>query len=431
MSVAIVGFLCAFALIFARVPVAIALALVGFLGYVALLGFQPGMTMLTLTASSYTLNYSLSVIPLFVLMGNLIAGAGVSHDLFRAAQSFVGRFKGGLAMATVISSGGFAAVSGSSVATAVTIGKIAIPSMRKFGYDDGLNTASVAAGATLGALLPPSITLVIYGIQTETSIGKLFAAGIIPGILGVLFYTFAVRWVVRMRPGSAPDATPDVPWSEKLAALKKTWLVVLLFAIVVGGIYTGYFTATEAGGIGAFGGFLVAIFRRVRPRQMFSILKDTAHTTGMLFALLVGAGVFSEFVNLTGASSSVLGIVTHYGVSPTLTIVIIVIIYIILGALMEELSMILLTLPMFFPLVVGLGYDPVWFGILVVMMVQLGLIVPPMALNLFIVQTIARDVPILTIFRGIVPFVCADIIRVGLIIAFPFLVLWLPGLLFG
>lgn len=431
MTYALLGFGVAFLLIFSRVPVAIALALVGFGGYWILLGLQPALTMLTITASGNTLNYSLSVVPLFILMGNLIAGAGVARDLYAAAQAFVGRMRGGLAMATIFSSGGFSAVSGSTVATAVTIGKIAIPSMRGFGYADGLSTATVAAGATLGVLIPPSVIMVVYGIQTETSIGRLFAAGIIPGIVGILFYAAAVGWVVWRKPESAPISNEGSTWREKLQAISKTWTVVVLFGLVLGGIYSGLFTATEAGGIGAFGAMVIALLRRTSAKELFVIFRDTAQLSAMLFALIVGAGVFSEFINLTAADRAVLAFINDAGVSPLTTIIIIIVIYIILGAVMEELSMILLTLPMFFPIVIGLGYDPVWFGILVVMMVELGLIVPPMALNLFIVRGIAPDVPLLTIFKGIIPFVVVDIIRVALIVAFPAVVLWLPGLLFG
>lgn len=428
---AFLAFVVSFVLIFCRVPVAIALAAVGFAGYWILLGLQPALTMVTITASGNTLNYSLSVVPLFVLMGNLIAGAGVARDLYAAAQAFVGRMRGGLAMATILSSGGFAAVSGSTVATAVTIGKIAIPTMRRFGYSDGLNTATVAAGATLGILIPPSVIMVVYGIQTETSIGRLFAAGILPGILGILFYGAAVAWVVWRRPESAPPASEGTSWAQKWDAVKRTWLVVALFAIVLGGIYGGWFTATEAGGIGAVGGLVVAMIRRTSAAQLFEIFKDTVQMSAMLFALIVGAGIFSELINLTGADKAVLSFLNDIGVSATVTISAIIIIYILLGAVMDELSMILLTLPIFFPIVIGLGYDPVWFGILVVMMVELGLIVPPMALNLFIVRGIAPDVPLGVIFKGIIPFVVVDIVRVALIVAVPAVVLWLPNLLFG
>lgn len=431
MEAALIAFVVALVIIFARIPVAIALAAVGFGGYWIMLGLQPALTMLTITASGNTLNYSLSVVPLFILMGNLIAGAGVAGDLYAAAQTFIGRMRGGLAMATIASSGGFSAVSGSAVATAVTIGKIAIPSMRKLGYSDTLNTSSVAAGATLGVLIPPSVVMVIYGIQTETNIGRLFAAGIIPGILGIILYSLAVRWVVWRDPKAVPVTEFKSTWRDKLRAISKTWSIVLLFAVVMGGIYAGFFTATEAGGIGAVGAFIIAVLRRTSAAELFAIFKDSVHLSAMLFALIVGAGVFSEFINLTGADRAVLAFINEVGVSPLLAIATIIVIYLLLGAVMEELSMILLTLPMFFPIVIGLGYDPVWFGIIVVVMVQLGLITPPIGLNLFIVKKIAGDVSLGQIYKGILPFVTVDLVRVVLLVAAPVIVLWLPDLLFN
>ncbi len=423
------GFIAAFFLIFSRVPVAISLALVGFGGYWALLGLPQAMTMTTLAVSGNTLSYSLSVIPLFVLMGNLICGAGISTDLYLAAEAFVGRYKGGLAMATIGASGGFAAVSGSSVATAVTIGKIAIPSMRSFGYSDDLSAATVAAGATLGILIPPSVIMVIYGVQTETNIGMLFAAGIIPGLFGILGYALAVSWVAWRRPESAPKGMRSTG-AQKLAALKRTWTVALLFIIVLGGIYGGLFTATEAGGIGAAGAFVIALMRGVKLREFGPILRDSAHTTGMLFALVIGASVFGEFINLTGADKAVLAFITESGFSPSTTLIAILVIYLFLGCVLESLAMVLLTLPIFFPIVIGLGYDPVWFGIIVVMMVELALITPPLGMNLFVVRAIAPEIPLAKIIRGIVPFVAVDILRVGLMIIFPAIVTWLPHLFF-
>lgn len=430
MFTALIGFLCVFALIFARIPVGLALAGVGFVGIISLLGSAPAATMLAITVSGNTLNYTLAVIPLFVLMGGLIAGAGVSEDLYRAAQAFVGRRRGGLAMATILASGGFAAVSGSSLATAVTIGKMAIPSMRGRGYADHLATATVAAGATLGILIPPSIVMVIYGIATETNIGKLFAAGVVPGILGIVFYMFAVRWVVARNPAAAPAETSST-WQEKIGSLRHIWPVAVLFTIVLGGIYGGLFTATEAGGIGAAGAFVTALLRGTSLKEFYAIFTETAHTTGTLFLILIGAGVFGEFVNLTGAPNDILAFVKNEGFSPATTLIIILLIYLVLGCVLESLSMMLLTLPMFFPIVVGLGYDPVWFGIIVVMAVELALITPPMGMNLFVVRTITPEVSMAEIIRGILPFVVFDILRVALIVIFPAIAIWLPGILFN
>ncbi|MYZ46902.1 TRAP transporter large permease [Propylenella binzhouense] len=430
MLAASIGFLCAFALIFLRVPVAIALAVVGAIGFAIVNGATPAMSMLALITSGSTMSYYLSVIPLFILMGNLVAGAGISADLYRAGQAFLGHWRGGLAMATIVSCGGFAAVCGSSVATAVTMGKVSIPSMRSYGYSNGLSAATVAAGGTLGILIPPSIIMVVYGVSTETHIGQLFAAGLLPGFLGVVGYALAVRWTVFRKPESAPPAERATT-RERLEALRRIWTVAALFVLVLGGIYTGLFTATEAGGIGSVGALAFAIARRVSLREFYEILKDTVQTTAILFALIIGATIFGEFINLTGSHRAILELVGNSELSPYTVILIITVIYVLLGCVLDSLAMMLLTLPMFFPIVVGLGFDPVWFGIFVVMLVELGLITPPIGMNLFILRSIAPEVPLATIIRGIMPFIVSDVARILLIIAFPSIVLILPRLFFG
>ena len=429
MATAALGFLAAFALIFLRVPIAIALGFVGFAGFAALNGLTPALSMVALTTSGSTMSYSLAVVPLFILMGNLVAGAGISAELYRAAQVFIGHRKGGLAIATILSCGGFAAVCGSSVATAVTMGRVSIPSMRAYGYSDRLSTATVAAGGTLGILIPPSIIMVVYGIATETHIGKLFAAGMIPGLIGVIGYSLAVRWVVWRDPSAAPPAERSTG-AERRDAIGRIWTVAALFALVLGGIYGGFFTATEAGGIGASGAFLFALLRRLSPAEFYAIFRDSVQTTAILFALIIGATIFAEFVNYTGAHRGVLALVSDGDLSPFWVMTIIVAIYILLGCVLDSLAMMLLTLPMFFPIVTGLGFDPVWFGILVVMLVELGLITPPIGLNLFILRSIVPDVPLSRIIRGIVPFVVSDIARVALIAFVPAISLTLPNLFF-
>lgn len=431
MAAAGLGFLVSLALIFAGIPIAIALALTGFVGFAVLNGVTPALSMIALAAKDSTMSYSLSVIPLFILMGNFIAGAGIAGDLFRAAQICVGRRRGGLAMATVISCGGFAMVCGSSVATVVTMGKVALPSMREFKYKDGLSAATIASGATLGIIIPPSVLLIIYGIMTETHIGKLYAAALIPGMLGIAGYIAAIMWTVWRDPSATPPAV-RASNAERRAALINVWPVLVLFGLVLGGIYSGVFTATEAAGIGAFGGFLMALFRgRLTLKVLYDILFDTVQTTAVMFAMLLGAIIFTEFLNFTGAHESLLAFVQGAGLSPLLVILMICVIYIILGALMEELSMMLLTVPLFFPIVVGLGYDGVWFGILVIVLCELGMIAPPVGVNLFVVRSIAPDIPLLTIVRSIGPFVVADIVRVFVLALFPALSLWLPSLFFN
>lgn len=430
MTIALIGFACTFLLIFLRIPIALAMGLVGMVGFGYLVGWKSAGTMAAMTTRDSIMVYEFAVLPLFVLMGNLVAGTGVSKEIYRAAQSFLGARRGGLAMSTVLASGGFASICGSSVATVVTMGKVALPSMRHYGYHDGLSTASIAAGATLGILIPPSILLVIYGVITETHIGKLYAAGFLPGLVGILLYLFAVRWAVFRRPDYAPPAE-KVSWAERLDSLRGIWAATLLFVGVIGGIYSGFFTATEAAGFGAFGAFVIAVARRkLTLRRLYEILLDTTRTTAILIVLVIGAGLFTEFLNYSGAHKGLLDLVTNSGLAPFSVILMICAIYIMLGMLMESLSMILLTVPLLFPVVVGLGYDPVWFGILLVILCELGLITPPIGVNLFVMRSVAPDVPILTIMKGVIPFIVADLCRVAIIVAFPTLALFLPGLLF-
>lgn len=431
MIIAGLGFLLAFFLIFIRVPIALSMGIAGYIGFGYLVGWPQSMTMLANTARDSTMSYSLVVVPLFILMGNMVAGTGISAELYRAAQTFLGGRRGGLASATIVASAGFASICGSSVATVVTMGRVAIPSMREYKYSDRISTATIAAGATLGILIPPSVILVIYGIITGTHIGKLYAAGLVPGLLGVGLYLLAVRWMVSRNPEQAP-AAEKASWGERLSALRGVWSAVLLFVLVIGGIYSGFFTATEAAGFGAVGALIIAMFRRrLTWAQFIDILIDTAKTTTVLFALLIGAFVFTEFLNFSGAHSTLLDFVTESGFSPYTVIFFMCVIYILLGMVVDTGSMILLTVPLFFPIVVGLGFDPVWFGILVVVLAELGLITPPIGLNLFVMKSVVPDVPLSTIIRGIIPFICADIFRAALIALFPIISLWLPNLLFN
>jgi C4-dicarboxylate transporter, DctM subunit len=431
MAAAGAGFLFSFVLIFLRVPIAVALGLTGFIGFGLLIGWNQSSIMVALTTREAAMTYSMAVIPLFILMGNLVAGTGVSRELFRAAQAFMGGQRAGLANATILSCAGFAMVCGSSVATVVTMGKVALPSMRALGYKDTISAATIAAGATLGIIIPPSVMLVIYGIMTETNIGKLYAAALIPGFIGVIGYMAAAQWIARRDPEAAPPAVKSST-QEKITAALSVWPVLLLFAFVLGGIYTGLFTATEAAGLGAAGAFLLGLARRrLTWKALHSILVDTAESTAVIFGLMIGALIFTEFLNYTGAHTALLDFVKGSGFSPAIVIFVICIIYIILGALMEELSMVLLTVPLFFPIVTGLGYDAVWFGVLLIVLCELGMIAPPVGVNLFVVRSFAPDISIATILRGIGPFVVADIVRVFVIAAFPILSLYLPSLFFG
>ncbi|WP_417722996.1 TRAP transporter large permease [Salipiger sp.] len=430
MTATFIAFAGALLLIFLRLPIAVALVLVGAFGLFSELGLNPTRSMLGMAAQGSTMSYSLSVLPLFVLMGNLVAGAGISGNLFRTAQLFLAHRRGGLGMATILASGGFGAICGSSVATAATMSRVAIPPMREWGYSDRLAAATVAAGGTLGILIPPSVVMVIYGISTQSHIGMLFAAGFVPGLLGVIGYLIAVRYVVWRNPAAAPR-TARSGWPERLASLVTIWPVLALFTLVIGGIYGGFFTATEAAGIGATGALVFAVFSRsLSLVQLGEIFVDTALVTTALLGVVFGANVFVEFVNMTGVHTHLQALVQTAGLPPLGVIAIIVLVYLVLGCLLETISMILITLPVFFPVVTGLGYDPIWFGVIVVVAAEIGLITPPIGINLFVIRSVNPDIPISTIFRGVAPFVVIDILRLALLVLVPVLSLWLPNLLF-
>jgi len=329
-------------------------------------------------------------------------------------------------MATVVACAGFGAICGSSIATAATMAKVAYPAMKGLGYSDRLSTGAIAGGGTLGILIPPSTLMVIYGVLTETNIGKLFAAGVLPGIVATFLLCLAVQWTVLVDPASGPHGERS-SWAERWRALKGVWAVLALFIVVMGGIYGGVFTATEGAGMGAFGALCFALARRALSwRTLLDALIESARTTAMLFAILTGALMFAEFVNYTTMPGDLRDLVTSFNLSPIMVVAAICTIYVILGTAMEELSMILLTVPIFFPLIVHLGFDPIWFGIIIVMTVELGLIHPPVGMNVFVIKSVVKDVSFSTIFRGVIPFVVTDLIRLVILIAFPMLALWLP-----
>ncbi|MGB3245874.1 MAG: TRAP transporter large permease [Sulfitobacter sp.] len=424
---ALVGLAALLVLAFLRIPIAFVMIIVGYLGMAWVINPIAAMYNVGQTAFEAAINYELSVVPLFVLMGNFVARARLASELYNASNAFLGHRKGGLAMATVVACGGFSAICGSSLATAATMSKVAMPSMRRFGYSDTLATGSIAAGGTLGILIPPSVILVIYGILTQQSIGKLFAAGILPGLIGVLFYLFAVRYVTWIRPQDGP-AGERQNWRQRLTALRSVWGVLLLFALVMGGIYGGVFSPTEAAGIGAIGAFLFALARGALTwRVLLEILEESVQTTAMLFTVLIGAILFANFINYTDFPQALLAFAQQFSGTPWLVILAILVIYVALGCVFESLSMILLTVPIFFPLVVELGYDPIWFGIVVVVVTEISLITPPVGLNVFVLRGVLPDVTTGTIFKGVTPFWVADIFRLALIVMVPVISLWLPS----
>lgn len=437
MLTAIIGFAAVLGLVFLRMPIAIAMALVGTVGYAYETSGRAAISMAGRLIIDTSQDYGLSVVPLFILMGLFVNKGGLSKELYRASHAFLGHFRGGLAMATIVACGGFSAICGSSLATAATMSKVAMPQMRKYNYSDELSTASIAAGGTLGILIPPSVILVIYGLLTETSIGKLFIAGILPGLLGILFYLLAVRVTVARKPESGP-AGERIAWPERLDALKDVWFVVALFILVIGGLYGLFnftplnltFSPTEAAGMGAAGAFLIALFRgSLTLNSVKEVLVETAHTTASLFAVLIGAWIFSNFINLAGLPTALLELVTQWSLDPLAVIFMILLVYLVLGCVFESLSMLLLTVPIFFPLVTSLGFDPVWFGIIVVVVTEISLITPPVGLNVFVLKGVLGDVSTGTIFRGTIPFWIADIFRLLILVLLPGLVLFLPKLM--
>jgi C4-dicarboxylate transporter, DctM subunit len=429
LTAALLGFLAIFALALIRVPLAFAMGLVGIAGMGLTRGWMPALASAAQVVHETGFAYTLSVIPLFILMGNFVARAGLAHELFHAAYTFVGHVRGGLAHATIIACAGFGAICGSSIATAATMSKVAYPSMKKLGYSDSLSTGVMAAGGTLGIMIPPSTIMVIYGIVTETHIGKLFAAGVIPGLLTAALLMLCIVLMTRHDPEHAPAGERST-WPQRWAALRGIWGVLLLVIVVLGGIYGGVFTATEGAGIGASGAFLFAL---ARGRLTFKIVRDvlieSARTTAMLFALLIAATIFANFVNFTSLPGDLKSWITGQGFPPIMVVGAMMLIYILLGTVMEELTMVLLTIPLFFPIVMALGFDPVWFGVLIVMIVQIGLISPPVGMNLFVINALLPGVGLGQIFRGCWPFVAMMIIALVILLTFPGLSLWLPSLM--
>jgi C4-dicarboxylate transporter, DctM subunit len=425
----LLGFAAIFVLALLRVPLAFSMGIVGIVGMGLTRGWMPALASTAQVVHETGFAYTLSVIPLFILMGNFVARAGLAHELFAAAYAFIGHFRGGLAHATVAACAGFGAICGSSIATAATMSKVAYPSMKKLGYSDSLSTGVMAAGGTLGIMIPPSTIMVIYGIITETNIGKLFAAGVIPGILTALLMMACVAVMTARDPSHAPAGERST-WPQRWQALRGIWGVLLLALVVLGGIYGGVFTATEGAGIGASGAFLFALARRrLTWAILYQVLVESARTTAMLFTLLIAATIFANFVNFTSMPGDLKEWITHQGFSPTMIIAAMMLIYVVLGTVMEELTMVLLTIPLFFPIVTALGFDPVWFGVLIVMIVQIGLISPPVGMNLFVLNSLLPGVGLSAIFKGCWPFVMVMIFVLVLLVAFPQISLWLPGLL--
>ncbi|QGZ35470.1 TRAP transporter large permease [Stappia indica] len=424
-------------MIFLRLPIGLSMLLVGIAGTSLVTGSTvPILAQLKSLVYSTFSNYSLSIVPLFLLMGQFATRGGMSRALFRAAETMVGHRRGGVAMAAVAACGGFGAICGSSLATAATMGQVALPEMRRCGYSGALSTACLAAGGTLGILIPPSVVLVIYAILTEQNIAKLFVAAFIPGILAALGYMLTVSLYVRFRPGSA-GSQDKASRAERIAALIAVWPVMVIFVAVIGGIYSGIFTPTEGAAVGAAGTGIVALLNGGLDRKgLVESFLSTASATGMIFFIVLGATVYNGFLAFSQLPQQSAAYVGELGLNPWTVLLIILVCYLVFGCIMDSLSMILLTIPIFFPIVSALdfGLPPeefaLWFGIIVLIVVEVGLITPPVGMNLFVINSMAPDVPLSQTFRGVVPFIASDIVRVAILVLFPGLTLALVRLLY-
>ncbi|MBW1721476.1 MAG: TRAP transporter large permease [Deltaproteobacteria bacterium] len=426
-TIGILGILLLFLFLAMRMQIGFAMALVGFLGFIALNSFESAIGVLGIDPIKTTADYTLSVIPLFLLMGQFAHQSGMGTEIYNMLYRWIGFLPGGLAMATVGACACFAAISGSSLATAAMFGAIALPEMKKLNYADTLATGCIAAGGTLGILIPPSSVLILYGILTEQSIARLFIAGMIPGICLALIFMGTI-WVATKINPAIGAAGPKFKMKEKVASLRSTWSLLALFVLVIGGLYTGWFTPTEAAGAGAFGAFVVTILkRRLTWRNFLDALKDTAHSTAFIFGILIGAMIFQYFVTLSQIPDQLAGWIVNIGVGRYVVISAIICGFMVLGCFMEGLSIMVLAVPIVYPIVVRLGFDPIWFGVIITLTMEMSLITPPVGVNVFVLSGVAKDIPMYTIFRGIVPFWIAMIICIILLTAFPQIVLFLPN----
>ena len=425
--VGIIGIVIMFLLLALRMYIGIAMAIVGFLGMWYLIGFDAAMGVLGITPLTEGSSYTLSVIPLFVLMGQFAFVSGISTDIYKTVYTWMGHLKGGLAMATILACAGFAAICGSSLATGATMGMVAIPEMKKYRYDSRLSTGCVAAGGTLGILIPPSIGFIIYGILTEVSIGKLFMAGFIPGILLALLFIFTVFIQCAINPKMGPRGE-STSFAMKVKSLSGTWGMLLLFIIVMGGIYLGVFTPTEAAGVGAFGAFLISVAKgKMTWKKLVECLMESGKTTAMIFLIIIGANIFSTFLGLARLPMGLADFVAGLALPKTVILYAIILVFILLGCVMDCYAIMILTVPIIFPVIEALHFDPIWFGVLMVIVLEMGLITPPVGLNVFVLKRAAPEVPLTVIFKGIWPFLLSTMTLIILLTVFPRIALFLPS----
>ncbi|MFC1929362.1 TRAP transporter large permease [Chloroflexota bacterium] len=424
MTLALVGM---FLLIALGVPIAFALAIVGLIGMILMVGVHPAIAQLMIVAWEYSTGFTIIAIPLFVLMGELLFYSGLATEIYSSTRKLFGHLSGGLAIATVVASALFAACTGSSVAACATIGSIAYPEMKRYNYDAKLATGCIACAGTLGIMIPPSNIFIFYGIFTETSIGKLFMAGVLPGIL-TAFLWISMVWLMCKRNPLLGPSTPKLPWKERILGMKQIWPVPIIFLVILGGIYGGIFTATEAASIGVGLVLLMLLFaRRLSSRVILDSVRGTTRIAVMVIFIIIGGVYFSHFLVLTGTIATIVNAITGLPVNPIVIIIALMPLYLFLGCVLDVLGMIVLTLPFVFPVIIELGFSPVWFGVVICVLSEVALVTPPIGVNVFTMHGVAPEVPLPTIFRGVVPFFLRDLMILALIIAFPQICLWLPG----
>lgn len=426
---AIWGFTAVFALMALRVPIGIALGIVGIVGYASVVGIKPAMRLLALSPLRTASDLNFAVIPLFVVMGVIARNSGISADLFKVFRTWFGSVKGGLGLASIGACAGFSAISGSSVATAATMAKIAVPEMTRAGYDSRYAAATVAAGGTLGILIPPSVPLMIYGILTEKDIGTLFVAGIVPGLLATALYMLTIRLIAWRDPAAFPRG-PETSFAEKMASIRGVWAAAFIFAVVIGGIYAGFFTVAEAAGVGAAATLVTAVAQgRLGWRGFVDSFSESVRTTGTLFTMLVGAILFSTFLTITRAPQGIVDWMSGLTLPAWGIMALLLLMYFVLGWFLDTLAMIIITVPIVYPLITQLGYDPIWFGVILVICCEMGLLTPPYGMNVFVINAVMPSISIPRIFRGVLPFIGIDIVRLAIIAAFPSITLFLPRLM--
>ena len=426
---ALFGFCVMMLLIALHVPIGIAMALVGVTGFAQITGWGPALSLMASEPASAMGNLDLAVIPLFMLMGSLAAAGGLASDVYNMANALFGHKRGGLATTTVVASAGFGAICGSGVATTATFGRVAMPEMLFRGYQPGLAAGSIAAGGTLGIIVPPSSMMILYAVLTEQSVLELFTAAIVPAMLAVVFYAVAIQYAVARNPEAAPTSE-KMPMNERMAALAHGWSVIVLSVVVLGGIYSGIFTVNEAAAIGVVIAFLFGVLRRKIDRKTFlRVMAEASAATAMIYIMVFGATIFSYFVSVTGGAQYLVDTIAALSVEPILIIFGLLALYIFLGAFFDEVAAMVITLPFVIPVIQGLGYDLVWWGIINVVVIGIGMITPPIGINVMLLNSMHTSIRLTTIYRGIIPFLCADLVRLTLLVLFPPLTLWLPGVL--